>query len=83
MEDVFLSANIGNDRMLCVSPLSAKLYRESGGRGLGGDFGYFVYEVNLKHANAGIEVMAKAASYDAALRLFDLLIAGAGEPLAA
>lgn len=83
MEDMFLSATISDSRMLCVSPLSAKLYRESGGRGLGGDFGYFVYEVDLKNPDAGVEVIAKAASADAAVRLFDLLVSGKAEPIAA
>ena len=83
MEDMYLSAVVGDDRMVCVSPLSAKAYRESGGRGLGGDFGYFVYEVDLNHPEAGVEIIAKAASPDAATRLFDLLIAGRAVPIAA
>lgn len=69
--------------MVCVSPMSAKLYRESGGRGLGGDFGYFVYEVDLKNPKAGVEVIAKAASAEAAVRLFDLLVSGGARPVAA
>lgn len=69
--------------MVCVSPLSAKAYRESGGQGLGGDFGYFVYEVDLRYPDAGVEIIAKAASPDAATRLFDLLVSGRGTALAA
>jgi hypothetical protein len=83
MEDVFLSAKVEDGRVLCLSPLSAKLYRESGGRGLGGDYGYFLYEVDESRPEAGVEVIAKAASYDAAMRLFDLLTAGAAVPIAA
>jgi len=80
---MYLSASIGDHRMVCVSPLSAKAYRESGGHGLGGDFGYFVYEVDLRHPDAGVEIIAKAASPDAATRLFDLLVSGRGVSLAA
>jgi hypothetical protein len=83
MEDMFFSASVGDGRLLCVSPLSAKLYRESGGKGLGGDFGYFVYEINEAAPEAGVEVIAKAASPDAAVRLFELLVSGAARPIAA
>jgi hypothetical protein len=76
MDDVFLSARIDNRRSLCISPLSAKTYREAGGKGLGGDYGYFIYEVDQDQPQAGIEVMGKAKSIDAALRLFDLLCKG-------
>jgi hypothetical protein len=73
MEDVFLSAELGDGRIVCVSPLSARSYRESGGKGLGGDYGYFLYEVNREQPGAGFNVIAKAASVEAAMRLFDLL----------
>lgn len=61
--------------MLCISPLSAKTYREAGGNGLGGDNGYFIYEVDLKNPQARIEVIGKAASIESAKRLFDMLAA--------
>ncbi len=83
MEDVFLSATVPGGRTLCVSPLSAKAYRESVKSGLGGDFGYFIYEIDSQNPRAGLEVIAKAPSYDAAVRLFDLLVGGRAEPLAA
>ena len=73
MEDVFLSTPLANDRLLCISPLSAQTYKESGGKGLGGDFGYFVYEVDTTRPQAGVEVIAKAASLDAALRLYEII----------
>ena len=83
MEDVFLSATVPDGRTLCVSPLSAKAYRESVKSGLGGDGGYFLYEIDSHNPRAGMEVIAKAASYDAAIRLFDLLVGGQAEPAAA
>jgi hypothetical protein len=76
MEDVFLSAETGGGRIVCLSTLSAKAYRDSGGRGLGGDVGYFVYEVDVDSPQAGLSVLAKAASVEAAMRLFELLTDG-------
>lgn len=68
--------NIDEYTMLCVSPLSAKTYREAGGRGLGGDQGYFLYEVDLSSRNAGITIIAKASGAEEAEQLFALLTAG-------
>jgi hypothetical protein len=73
MDDLFLTARIGDNRSVCISPLPAKTYREAGGKGLGGEFGYFIYEVDDLNPSLGIEVIGKTASLDAAIRLFDLL----------
>jgi hypothetical protein len=74
MDDVFLTAQIADStRSVCISPLPAKTYKEAGGKGLGGEYGYFIYEVDSAHPNAGVEVIGKAASIDAALRLFELI----------
>lgn len=73
MEDIFLSTRIDNQRSLCISPLPAKIYKQAGGCGLGGDFGYFIYEMNDALPQAGIEVIGKAASLEAALRLFEVI----------
>jgi len=73
MEDLYLSVRLDEHRIICVSPLSAKTYREAGGQGLGGDYGYFVYEMNAAHPESGIEVIAKAASAEAATRLFEMI----------
>lgn len=77
MEDVFLSTKIDAKRTLCIGPLSARTYRESGGKGLGGDYGYFVYEVDTESPEAGLEVIAKAPSINAALRLYEIIVRGA------
>jgi glycerate kinase len=74
MEDIFLSTRIDLRRMLCISPLSARSYRDAGGKGLGGEYGYFVYECDSANPQSGIEVIAKAASLEAALKLFDLIV---------
>lgn len=72
---MFLSTPIDGNRTLCFSPLSAQHYRQAGGKGLGGDYGYFIYEIDDARPQDGIEVIAKAASVEAALRLFDILTA--------
>lgn len=72
MEDVFLSTEVGT-RTLCMSPLPARSYRAAGGKGLGGDVGYFLYEYETNAPEAGIEIIAKAASAEAAFRLFEML----------
>ncbi|EFL89807.1 hypothetical protein [Ahrensia sp. R2A130] len=73
MDDIYLEAIIG-DRTICVSPLARKSYAAAGGKGLGGDYGYFVYEYHNASPNFGIEIIAKAASLGAAERLFDLIV---------
>jgi hypothetical protein len=72
MDDVFLTARIDEKRSVCISPLPAKTYKEVG-KGLGGEYGYFIYEVDSAQPQAGIEIIGKAASIEAALRLFELL----------
>lgn len=42
---------------------------------LGDDHGYFICELDKRRPHAGIEVLGKAASYDAALRLSEIFIA--------
>ena len=59
-----------------MSPLAKRTYLEAGGRGLGGDFGYFLYEFQTDNARSGIEILAKATSVDAAIRLFEMLTGG-------
>jgi hypothetical protein len=39
---------------------------------LGGEYGYFIYEVDSSRPDAGIEVIGKAASMEAALRIFEM-----------
>jgi hypothetical protein len=75
MEDYFLSTEIGDNRVLCLSPLPGKTYRASGGIGLGGDYGYFIYEFDSSIPGAGIEVIAKAKSAEAAFRLYEMMAA--------
>jgi hypothetical protein len=73
MDDVFLTARIDDTRSVCISPLPAKTYKEAGGKGLGGEYGYFIYEIDNANPNFGIEVIGKVASIDAALRIFEII----------
>lgn len=72
MEDFFLEVRIDDQKSICISPLPAKTYKEAA-KGLGGEFGYFIYETSQAHPEAGIEVIGKAASLEAALRLFHVI----------
>ena len=76
MEDVFLSAVIDSHRSICISPIPSQTYANCGGRGLGGEFGYFIYETDNRHPDGGIDLIGKAASIEAATRLFELLTSG-------
>jgi hypothetical protein len=73
MDDVFLTAKISDTTSVCISPLPDKTYKETGAKGLGGKFGYFIYEVNTSRPSTGIEVIGKTASLEAALRMFEII----------
>ena len=71
-DDLFVVERLGNSRSLCLSTLAYQTVIESDASHLGGDRGFFIYEVDDSHAERGIQVLAKAASLDAAFRLIDL-----------
>ena len=73
MDDMFWSTAVAPSRMLCVSPLSRETILESDINSLGNDTGYFIYEVDEAAPAAGILVLGKAASEEAAMHLVDLL----------
>lgn len=72
MENLSLSASIGDGREICISPISRETFELSELDALGDDCGYFIYEVDAGRPSAGIEILAKVASYEAALRLLDI-----------
>lgn len=59
-------------REICVSPVSRDAFEASNAYELGDDTGYFIYEFDTTRPSAGLEILAKAASYEAALRLIDI-----------
>jgi hypothetical protein len=85
-DDIFLCAPLGDGREICLSPLSRQTFEQNQLYAFGDDCGYFIYEFDSNQPSAGIQVLAKAASYDAALRLVDIFLgaqAKAPQPLGA
>lgn len=72
MDDIFLEGTVG-DSSYFVTPLSKAMYRAAKGNGLGGDEGYFICSSSKSQPEAGFEILAKAASFDAALAIFKAL----------
>lgn len=72
MKHSLFSANLGDGRRISVSPLSVDTFESNHAFSLGDDSGYFIYEIDTKRESAGIEILGKAASYDAAMRLIDI-----------
>lgn len=69
-----LSAKIDEHTTLKVSPIAPETYQECvEGDTLGGRDGYFVL---LSRKGAGQTLLAKAANFDSAEALFDMIIRG-------
>lgn len=77
MDDIYLSETVGGDTFF-VTPLSNLFYRQAGAQGLGGSEGFFICTSSATQPDAGFEVLAKAATLDAAERIFRALINFAG-----
>lgn len=73
MDDLYWSAQLSSGKRLCVSPLSRETIQENEIENLGNDLGYFIYCFDETKPAAGIEILGKAASEDAAMRLAELL----------
>lgn len=73
MDDIYLCETV-DDSTFFVTPLSNRFYREAGGNGLGGAEGYFICTASKSRPDAGFEILAKAASIDAAERIFRALV---------
>jgi hypothetical protein len=69
MDDIFLQGVVG-DSVYFVTPLSHSLYRQAHGQGLGGSEGYFICSASESRRDAGFEILAKAASFEAAEQIF-------------
>lgn len=72
MDDFASFRRISGSRYLYVSTLSKETLGDAGVKQLGGDQGYFIYEVDERQGVGGIDVLAKAASFEAAIRLLDI-----------
>lgn len=71
-DELLFKVKLDQHRSLCLSPLARTTVDEAGATHLGGDRGYFIYEVNDSPLSYGISILAKAASLEAAFRLVDL-----------
>jgi hypothetical protein len=70
-DDLFVVDRIDDYRSICLSTLARETIQDSCSAHLG-DKGYFIYEVDTRPAAGGINVLAKAASMEAAFRLVDI-----------
>ena len=60
-----------------MSPISADTFEANKAQSLGDDTGYFIYEYDARRPSVGIEILAKAISFDAAVRLVDIFVGAA------
>lgn len=75
MTDRFWSAPLHDGREICISPLARTTVEQAlDSDQLGDDYGYFIYEYDARAVHSGIEILAKAASYAAAVRLVDIYV---------
>jgi len=80
-DDLFLIERIGKNKALCLSTLARSTVDEAEGAHMGGDRGYFIYEVD-ESKNDGLVILAKAASVEAAHRLIEIWRGSARSPSA-
>ncbi|WP_145749176.1 hypothetical protein [Nitrospirillum amazonense] len=71
MDDILASIDIGDGRSVYVATLSRQALIESSAEHLGFG-GFFLFETCDEPGRDGISVLAKASSFEAALRLADL-----------
>lgn len=75
MKHFLFSTRLSDGREVCVAPVSVDTFEANKAYALGDDSGYFIYEYDADRPASGIEILGKAASYDAAVRLVDIFIA--------
>jgi hypothetical protein len=71
-EELFLIGRINGTTSLCVSPVSSKTFALAELDNLGGDRGYFLYEIDERPIVGGMQILGKVASLDAAFRLSEI-----------
>jgi hypothetical protein len=74
MKHSVFSTRLSDGREICVAPISSDTFEANKAYALGDDSGYFIYEFDKEHPASGIEILGKAASYDAAVRLVDIFL---------
>jgi hypothetical protein len=81
MQHLLFSAPLPDGREVCISPVSADAFEANRAYSLGDDSGYFIYEFDEKQPETGIEILAKATSYDAAMRIIEIFISVQKNPI--
>jgi len=76
MDDLCVVDRLDENRSICISTLAKTTIQDAEVANLGGDSGYFIYEVDERPVLGGIIVLAKAASEDAARRLIEMWSTG-------
>jgi hypothetical protein len=71
MDDILASADLGEGRSVHVATLSRESVIDSGAEHLGFG-GYFIFEVSDLVGEKGINILGKACSFDAAMRLIEV-----------
>ena len=71
-DDLFVATRLDKYRSLCISTLAKGTVHDGEAGHLGGDRGYFIYEVDERPITGGLQILAKAVSLEAAFRLIDL-----------
>lgn len=75
MEEVILKTTLDDTCSLYISPIDRQTYEEHvADKDIGGSGGYFVM-LSRKVGAPNLEVLAKAATLEAAVALFDLIVA--------
>lgn len=74
MSDLLLAERIDAHRLLCVSDLSAETVQDELGDETASANGLFLYVLDDRPIIGGIKILARVASYDAALEIIDLLV---------
>ena len=74
IRNILFSSRLADGREICVSPISRDAFEANHAYTLGDDSGYFIYELDADRPSSGFEILAKAASEDAAMRLVDIYV---------
>ena len=71
-DDLFVVEQLDEYRSICVSTLARSTVADANAVHLGGDRGYFVYEMDERPLVGGLHILAKVASVEAAIRLIEI-----------
>ena len=66
------SADLKDGRQIHIAQVSLDAYNDNKVFELGDDSGYFIYQIDNSNSSAGLEILGKAASYEAAMQLIDI-----------